>query len=118
IAERAAAFIEESYRQLVDDFSFVPNETLPYTLYNSYQEFLQTNIFPVQEGVLGVTGRRDSQLILPYFGDHRLFRRISTHEMAHQFTIQKAKAVAKNASVSGDPLDRMPLWFIEGLAEY
>lgn len=118
VARRAAAFIEESYRDLVHHFRFVPTETLPYTLYNSYQEFLQTNIFPVQEGVLGVTGRRDLQLVLPYFGDHRLFQHISTHEMAHQFTIQKAKEVARRAGVSGDPLDRMPLWFIEGMAEY
>lgn len=118
VAERAAAFIEESYRYLVDVFRYVPTQTLPYVLYNSYQEFLQTNIFPVQEGVLGVTGRRDLQLVLPYFGDHRLFQHISTHEMVHQFTIQKARDVVQRAGVTGDPLDRMPLWYIEGIAEY
>ena len=118
VAERAAAFIDESYRYLVEEFRYVPTETLPYVLYNSYQEFLQTNIFPVQEGVLGVTGRRDLKLVLPYFGDHRLFQHISTHEMVHQFTIQKARDVVREAGVSGDPLDRMPLWYIEGMAEY
>ena len=118
IAERAAAFIETSYRELVEIFGFVPSRTLPYILYNSYQEFLQTNIFPVQEGVLGVTGRANLELVLPYFGDHRLFQHISTHEMVHQFQIQKAREVARSAGVSGDPLDRMPLWFIEGMAEY
>lgn len=118
VAERAAAFIEESYLYLVGQFRYVPTRTLPYVLYNSYQEFLQTNIFPVQEGVLGVTGRRDLKLVLPYFGDHRLFQHISTHEMVHQFTIQKARDVADAAGVIGDPLDRMPLWFIEGIAEY
>ncbi len=118
IAERAAAFIETSYRELVDIFRFVPGRTLPYILYNSYQEFLQTNIFPVQEGVLGVTGRAGLELVLPYFGDHRLFRHISTHEMVHQFQIQKAREVARAGGVSGDPMDRMPLWFIEGMAEY
>lgn len=118
IAEKAAAYIEESYRYLVDRFRYVPTETLPYVLYNSYQDFLQTNIFPVQEGVLGVTGRRDMKLVLPYFGDHRLFEHISTHEMVHQFTIQKARQIAKDAGIPGDPLDQMPLWFIEGMAEY
>ncbi len=118
IAERAAAFIETSYRDLVETFDFVPSTTLPYILYNSYQEFLQTNVFPVQEGVLGVTGRADLELVLPYFGDHRLFQHISTHEMVHQFQIQKAREVAEEARVGGDPMDRMPLWFIEGMAEY
>ncbi|MFU8802820.1 MAG: tolB protein precursor protein [Bradymonadaceae bacterium] len=118
VAERAAAFIDESYRYLVEVFDYVPTRTLPYILYNSYQEFLQTNIFPIQEGVLGVTSRRDLKLILPYFGDHRLFQHVSTHEMVHQFTIQKARDVANEAGVSGDPLDRVPLWYIEGIAEY
>ena len=118
IAERAAAFIEESYRELVEDFQHVPRRTLPYILYNTYQEFLQTNIFPIQEGVLGVTGRADLELVLPYFGDHRLFQHISTHEMVHQFQIQKARDVVRDAGLSGDPLDRMPLWFIEGMAEF
>ncbi|MBA2663839.1 MAG: PD40 domain-containing protein [Bradymonadaceae bacterium] len=118
IAERAAAFIADSYRYLVDEFRHVPSKTLPYVLYNSYQEFLQTNIFPIQEGVLGVTSRRDLQLILPYFGDHRLFQHVSTHEMVHQFTIQKVRDVATAANIAGDPLDMVPLWFIEGIAEY
>lgn len=118
IARRAAALIKVTYRDLVDQFRFVPSRTLPYILYSSYQEFLQTNIFPVQEGVLGVTGRAELELVLPYFGDHRLFEHISTHEMVHQFQIQKAREVAADAGVSGDPLDRVPLWFIEGMAEY
>ncbi len=118
IAERAAASIDQTYRELVDTFRFVPSTTLPYILYNSYQEFLQTNIFPVQEGVLGVTGRQDLELVLPYFGDHRLFEHISRHEMIHQFQIQKAREVVREANLSGDPLDAMPLWFIEGMAEY
>ncbi len=118
IAERAAAYIQTTYRELVETFRYVPSRTLPYILYNSYQEFLQTNIFPVQEGVLGVTGRADLDLVLPYFGDHRLFQHISTHEMVHQFQIQKGREVAQAAGVAGDPMDRMPLWFIEGMAEY
>ncbi|RAL22962.1 tolB protein precursor protein [Lujinxingia litoralis] len=119
VAERAAAYIEHTYRKLAEDFRYVPTRTLPYILYNSYQEFLQTNIFPLQEGVLGVTSRRgDLKLVLPYFGDHRLFEHVSSHEMVHQFTIQKAQDVARSAGVSGDPLDRIPLWFIEGIAEF
>ncbi len=118
IAERAAAFIENSYDYLVKEFNHVPTKTLPYVLYNSYQEFLQTNLFPIQEGVLGVTSRKDLQLVLPYFGDHRLFQHVSTHEMVHQFTIQKVRDITDDEKLGGDPLDYFPLWFIEGIAEY
>lgn len=118
-AEHAAASIEQSYRYLVQKFRYIPERTFPYILYNSYQEFLQTNLFPVQEGILGVTSTRgDLRLTLPYFGDFQYFRDVSVHEMAHQFTIQKVRSFADRADVRGDPLDRLPLWFIEGLAEF
>ncbi|WP_342380827.1 tolB protein precursor protein [Myxococcus stipitatus] len=118
VAERAAPLIEEAYRYLVDTFQYVPTETFPYILYSSYQEFLQTNLFPLSEGTLGVTSTEDLKLTLPYLGDHRLFEEISTHELAHQFTIQKTRTVAEQAKVFGDPLQAIPLWFIEGIAEF
>jgi hypothetical protein len=118
IAERAAAIIDSQYRYLIDQFDYVPTRTFPYVLYSSYQEFLQTNLFPLQEGVLGVTSPRDLTLSLPYFGDHRLFQEVSLHEMVHQFTIQKVRTYAERAGVWGDPLEAMPLWFIEGIAEF
>ncbi|NPC79706.1 tolB protein precursor protein, partial [Pyxidicoccus fallax] len=119
VAERAAPLIEEAYRYLVDQFQYVPTQTFPYILYSSYQEFLQTNLFQVSEGTLGLTSTgEDLKLTLPYLGDHRLFEEISTHELAHQFTIQKTRTVAEQAKVFGDPLQAIPLWFIEGLAEF
>jgi hypothetical protein len=119
VAERAAPLIEEAYRYLVDQFQYVPTQTFPYILYSSYQEFLQTNLFQVSEGTLGLTSTgEDLKLTLPYLGDHRLFEEISTHELAHQFTIQKVRTVAEQAKVFGDPLQAIPLWFIEGLAEF
>ncbi|QSQ18697.1 PD40 domain-containing protein [Pyxidicoccus parkwayensis] len=119
VAERAAPVIEGAYRYLVDTFHYVPTQTFPYILYSSYQEFLQTNLFQVSEGTLGITSTgEDLKLTLPYLGDHRLFEEISTHELSHQFTIQKVRTVAEQAKVFGDPLAGMPLWFIEGLAEF
>ncbi|MDY7225558.1 tolB protein precursor protein [Hyalangium rubrum] len=118
VAERAAPVIEDAYRYLVDQFHYVPTQTFPYILYNSYQEFLQTNVFFVQEGTLGVTSTEDLKLSLPYLGDHKLFEEISTHELAHQFTIQKVRTLAENKKSFGDPLGSIPLWFIEGLAEF
>lgn len=114
----AVAAVEQAYRELADDFDFTPPEYFPYVLYSSYQEFLRTNLFPLQEGTLGVTSPRSLEVTLPYFGDHRSFAHVSKHELAHQFTIQKVRARTRDASAYGDPLSAMPLWFVEGLAEY
>ncbi|HKU41994.1 MAG TPA: hypothetical protein VJR89_27740, partial [Polyangiales bacterium] len=118
IAERAAASIEDSYRYLSHAFGYRPGKTFAYFLYASYIEFLQTDLFPLQEGVLGVTSPETLDVTLPYFGDARLFADVSTHELAHEFTIQKVQHFAARADVVGDPLSAVPLWFIEGLAEY
>ncbi|MET0403950.1 MAG: tolB protein precursor protein, partial [Cystobacter sp.] len=119
VAQYAAPQLEDAYRYLVGRFKFVPTQTFPYILYSSYQEFLQTNVTPVSEGTLGVTSTQGNlELTLPYLGDHRQFGEISSHEMAHQFTIQKVRFLADREKVGGDPLNGIPLWFIEGLAEF
>lgn len=118
VAELAVPQLEAAYRYLVERFKYVPAETFPYYLYSSYQEFLQTNLFPLSEGTLGVTSTQNLDLTLPYLGDHQLFAEVSTHELVHQFTIQKVRSVAQEAKAFGNPLQGLPLWFIEGLAEY
>lgn len=117
-AERAAAQIEEAYRALCVQFDFVPKKRFDYVLYSTYQEFLRTNLFPVQEGVLGVTATQGLHMAIPYFGDHETFFHTSSHELAHEFTIQQVRAAAREADTFRDPLEGMPLWFVEGLAEY
>lgn len=119
IAELAAVSITETYRELVGIFGYTPTRIFPYVLYNTYQEFLETNLFPAQEGVLGVTVPSDLTLTLPYFGDHRLFHDVSKHELVHQFTIQKLRTRAEAAEIgASELLEALPLWFIEGIAEY
>jgi hypothetical protein len=103
LAERAAASIEDSYRYLAGQFAYAPRKTFAYFLYSSYIEFLQTELFPVQEGVLGVTSTESLELTLPYFGDHRLFEDVSTHELAHEFTLQKLLTVAYEAGLPDAP---------------
>lgn len=114
-AEKAAALIEAAYRKLAHDFGHVPQRRFAFVLYGSYQEFLRTNLFPLQEGVLGVTSTETLATTLPWFGDAERFAEVCTHELAHEFTIQKTRELTKGRS---DPMQRLPLWFVEGLAEY
>jgi len=89
VAERALPVIRNSYLRLVDQFHYTPTRQIPYILYSSHREFQATNVFQVTESVLGVTSPRDLKMSLPYFGNHELFREVSTHELVHQFHIQK-----------------------------
>jgi hypothetical protein len=117
VARIAAGLVRESWRYLTDRFQYKPSIKVPYILYNTYREFLETNVFQVQEGVLGVTSPQDLRMSLPYAGERGLFQLVSTHEMTHQFHIQKVAERAASAGLES-PIGAFPLWFTEGLAEY
>src|SRR5713101_5477113 len=117
VARIAAGLVRESWAYLTDRFNYKPSFKVPYILYNTYREFLETNVFEVQEGVLGVTSPQDLRMTLSYSGDRQLFTEVSTHEMVHQFHIQKVAERAASAGLDS-PIGAFPLWFTEGLAEY
>jgi WD40-like Beta Propeller Repeat len=117
VARIAGGLIRETWRYLTDRFQYRPSFRVPYILYNTYREFLETNVFQVEEGTLGVTSPQDLRMTLSYSGERGLFKHVSTHEMTHQFMIQKVSERATTAGVE-NPIGAMPLWFIEGLAEY
>jgi hypothetical protein len=116
-ARRALPAIRSAYARLVAEFAYSPTRRIPYILYGTQREFQTSNVFQVSESVLGVTSPLDLKMAVPWFGDHSRFLEVSTHEMVHQFTIQKLTDAA-----GGDPyasnIQRLPLWFIEGIAEY
>src|SRR5262245_6599064 len=117
VARIAAGLVRQSWAYLTDRFNYKPSFKVPYILYNTYREFLETNVFEVQEGTLGVTSPQDLRMTLSYSGDRQLFTEVSTHEMVHQFQIQKVAERAASAGLDS-PIGAMPLWFTEGLAEY
>ena len=117
-AERGAAVIEEEYRYLSDIFDYKPQVRIPYIFYNSHGELEQTNLFQIGEATLGVTSPEDLRMTAAYWGDHARFRHVSLHEMTHQFMIQKINSLSEKARAYGSPIQKMPLWFIEGIAEF
>ncbi len=116
-ARRALPAIQSAFARLVDQFHYNPTKRIPYILYATQREFQTQNVFQVSESVLGVTSPEDLKMAVPYFGDHSKFVEVSTHEMVHQFTIQKLLEAA-GAEHMASPIDFLPLWFIEGIAEY
>jgi hypothetical protein len=116
-ARRALPAIQSAYARLVDQFHYSPTKRIPYILFATQREFQTQNVFQVTESVLGVTSPEDLKMSVPYFGDHARFVEVSTHEMVHQFTIQKLLEGAGEDDRSS-PIMWLPLWFIEGIAEW
>jgi hypothetical protein len=116
-ARRALPAIQSAYARLVDQFHYSPTTRIPYILYATQREFQTQNVFAVTESVLGVTSPSDLKMSVPYFGDHARFVEVSTHEMVHQFTIQKLRE-GTGGDDGSSPIMALPLWFIEGIAEY
>jgi hypothetical protein len=116
-AQRALPAIQSAFARLVDQFHYNPTKRIPYILYATQREFQAQNVFQVSESVLGVTSPEDLKMAVPYFGDHQKFVEVSTHEMVHQFTIQKLRDAAGGESIAS-AIEFLPLWFIEGIAEY
>lgn len=116
-ARRALPAIQGAYVRLVEDFHYAPSKRIPYILYATQRELQTTNVFQVTESVLGVTSPQDLKMTVPYFGDHGRFLEVSTHEMVHQFTIQKLNDIGPE-DASTPTIYILPLWFIEGIAEY
>lgn len=117
VAERALPALRAAYLRLVDQFHYTPTRQIPFILYGSAREFQATNVFRVTESVQGVTSPRDLKMSLPYFGHHEQFRHVATHELVHQFTIQKLMDLDGDSGFDAG-LDLLPLWFIEGIAEW
>ncbi|MGI5862825.1 MAG: hypothetical protein ACOX6T_12310, partial [Myxococcales bacterium] len=117
IAQLVLPFIEQAFRDFTEVFDFAPDQTVPFLLYNSHFEFESTTAFFISETVLGVTSTQDLTMALPYWGERLRFEHVMRHELAHQFTIQKVVAAGREAGAC-NPLQLLPLWFIEGIAEF
>jgi hypothetical protein len=98
----------------------------PILLYANQPDFQQTNAVTEQltEGTGGITESLRDRLIMPLTGVYRDNDHVLGHEMVHEFQYD----VAHDPKARGGPgggqggagggIDQLPLWVIEGQAEY
>ena len=118
LAEIGAAHAEESYRFLEDKFNHNINRRIPLIFYSNHSHFQQTNVSAslLPEGVGGFFEFLKGRVVIPYTGSMFQFRHVIRHELIHVFTISKVERILKDHRTTTYP--ELPLWFIEGLAEY
>jgi Tol biopolymer transport system component len=113
----AARMAERWYARLSRIFNHQFRERKPIILYADQGDFQQTNTISsmVGEGTGGVTEALKNRVILPFNGSFKDFDHVIGHELVHAFQYDMAGEPRGNGLES---LGQLPLWFIEGLAEY
>ncbi len=118
LAGKGAHFAEESYDKLERVFNFTVGHRIPLIFYSSPIHFQQTNVTPgfIPDGVGGFFEFIKGRVVIPSSGSMEQFRHVINHELVHVFMHNKLEWTLRN---NGQRTDRyLPLWFVEGLAEY
>ncbi len=119
-AVRAGLVLEDGYRMLSEKL----HETLPWKvpiiLYGSHNDFLQTNVSlqNLPEGVQAFAEPSRKRIVLPFTGSYPQFAHTAIHELAHVFTFQIIYNRLLDNVFSRTSLFGLPLWVMEGVAEY
>jgi hypothetical protein len=91
----------------------------PLVLYAAHPHFQQTNILDgIGEGTGGVTESNRRRVIMPFAGGMAETDHVLGHELVHAFQYDMASQTDLRGRPIGPGLQALPLWFIEGMAEY
>lgn len=120
IAEMAAAIAESSYSHLSKSFNYKLRDRVSIILYNSHNDFEETNVsYGIQpESTGGFTEFLKNRVVLPYEGSLEQFRHVVHHEVTHAVALQFYFGTGPGAILNGLSRLQLPLWYVEGLAEY
>ena len=111
---------EEYYEKISDELSVTIEGKIPVIIYNSTNEFGQTNIILdiIEESVGGFSELFKNRVVLPFTGSYSEFRHVLVHELTHIFEFEMFFKPRLASVLSLIPDFQIPLWVAEGLAEF
>jgi len=116
-AQMASRMAERWYARLSQVLGHQLRGRQPLILYASSPHFRQTNVIDEElgEGTGGVTEPFKRRIILPFAGPLESTDHVIGHELVHafQYDVTNTNVNTNQAGALG-----LPLWFIEGMAEY
>src|SRR5215218_7025204 len=121
---QAAQMAERWYGRLSQVFGREFRERKSIILYADQSDFQQTTVVGglIGEGTGGVTEGLRERVVLPLTGDFEDTDHVIGHELTHVFQYDILKEPRRGERASGGRFGsvgiNLPLWFIEGLAEY
>ena len=109
MAERWYARHSDTFRHAFDRKSLI--------FYADHPDFEQTNVIgqTLEEGTGGVTESNRTRVIMPFTGIYADNDHVLGHELVHVFQYNIAEGTPGGGLMR---LDALPLWLIEGMAEY
>ncbi|MBN2207409.1 MAG: PD40 domain-containing protein [Candidatus Aminicenantes bacterium] len=122
-ADRAARMAERWYARYSRFFNHELKGRQPLILYASSNEFQQTTVLSgvIGEGTGGVTESLKRRIVLPFGASPAESDHVIGHELIHAFQYDIARGPqigAGQGAAQGMALARLPLWLVEGMAEY
>ncbi|HHP7237600.1 peptidase S9 [Longibacter sp.] len=114
--EDAARMAERWYRRHSRTFLREFNKRKPLIFYANDADFQQTNVIQGQigQGTGGVTESLKERVVMPLTGSYKETDHVLGHELVHSFQYD----IALRGDTPGFSLRRLPLWLVEGMAEY
>ncbi|MEX2272469.1 MAG: BamA/TamA family outer membrane protein [Vicinamibacterales bacterium] len=116
----AAQMAERWYSRLADLFGHELRGRQPLIIYASHTDFRQTNAIggEIGEGTGGVTEGFKRRIVLPFGGSLADTDHVIGHELVHAFQYDITGNTVRDTGGQGPTVLRLPLWFVEGMAEY
>jgi hypothetical protein len=113
----AGRMAERWYARLSQVFDHEFPTPKPIILYADHPDFMQTNVIEAMlgEATGGVTEGLRTRVIMPLTGVYANTDHVLGHELVHAFQFDIAGAGGGSGMQA---MGRLPLWFIEGMAEY
>jgi len=120
IAEFVADIAESSYVSLQSDLRYELVDRITIIVYNGHNDFEQTNVSGSvpEESVGGFTEFLKNRVVIPFEGDYEKLRHVAHHELAHAVSLQMIYGAGVQSIITGMMRLQLPLWLVEGLAEY
>ena len=119
-ARMAARMAERWYARLSTVFDHALRNRQVVVLYASGAQFRQTNVVEgdLGEGTGGVTEAYKRRIVLPLAGPLKATDHVLGHELVHAFQYDVTNTNASAVAAGSAGIESLPLWFIEGMAEY
>ena len=116
----ASRMAERWYARLSGVLQHTLSSRQPLILYAAHPHFQQTNALSgdIGEGTGGVTESARRRVILPFAGGLAETDHVLGHELVHAFQYDIGSRRDTSGRAMGAGLALLPLWFVEGMAEY
>jgi len=120
LVEFASRYAEEFYQKLSSDLQIEIKSKLPVIIYNSPNEFEQTNIILdiIEESVGGFSELFKNRVVLPFNGSYKDFRHVVEHEITHIFEFEMFYHSRLASLLTLVSEFQIPLWVMEGFSEF